>query len=245
MILEMFARDKYPGWASLASVCKEWQAVLEKPNFQKLKLRVSCLDDFKHMMVPQQKRDLVRHIWFEIRLPGYMSECCSNRVSTYVNHGTMVTKALGRLFSILSTWKPEHKLTLELNLACPSDSNHWFPNLYFSSDQVGDDEDTITPPLHDPRHGWVMGLPVEPPPGGAIQRLLQDISFNFNLDLPRVEAVACLIIRRQLRRSLCAYSIGCLLKSFGRLENIVYEPWTLYENHFKLFIDKGIYPFFP
>jgi hypothetical protein len=43
MILEAVIHQRRRGWASLASVCKEWQFYIEKKNFYRLKLQVSCL----------------------------------------------------------------------------------------------------------------------------------------------------------------------------------------------------------
>lgn len=45
MVLEAITQQKHPGWASVASVCKEWQLSIEKQNFRRLKLQASCLDD--------------------------------------------------------------------------------------------------------------------------------------------------------------------------------------------------------
>ncbi|KAK5998763.1 hypothetical protein PT974_01145 [Cladobotryum mycophilum] len=234
MILEAIAYQKNPGWASLASVCREWQAVLEKANFHKLKLRVPCLDDFESM-VPPHKRGLVSHLWLDIELPRYTSACCSKKVSPPVKNSSFVSDAIWELFSILSTWKPANNLTLELNVLSPSDSEHWFKNSYFSSDHVEDDEDTINSaretgiPLHDPQHGWVHGQQVTAPPRSAMQRLSRPIHLTFREMLPQVDAVTCLLIRRQLRRCISPFGFGLLLSKFDRLEHISYEPWAPYE----------------
>jgi hypothetical protein len=47
VILGLLAQEN-SGLASYAQACKEWQAVIEKKNFSRLKLRASCLDDFEH-----------------------------------------------------------------------------------------------------------------------------------------------------------------------------------------------------
>lgn len=68
MILEIFVNQKQPEWASLASVCREWQHVLEKANFRKVKLGVYCLDDFGRITTPQTK-EIIQHICFDTELP--------------------------------------------------------------------------------------------------------------------------------------------------------------------------------
>ncbi|PTB65064.1 hypothetical protein BBK36DRAFT_1204094 [Trichoderma citrinoviride] len=100
IILQTIARQKHPGWAALASVCTEWQGVLEHANFQKLKLRVSCLDDFDRVASPQRRR-IIRHICLDIKLPR---------------------DGVWKLFAILSAWEPAGDLALELNVNVPLDS---------------------------------------------------------------------------------------------------------------------------
>lgn len=125
IILELVAHQKHPGWASLASVCREWQVILEKSNYRKLKVPSSRLGEFKSM-VPPHKRQLVRHIWFDIELRRYSTRCCSKRRSLLKNMGLSVTKAIWKMYSILRSWEPANELTLELNVVCPTDSEHFF-----------------------------------------------------------------------------------------------------------------------
>lgn len=47
MISEAITQRNYPGCASFASVCKEWELLIEKQNFCRVKGQVPCLDDFK------------------------------------------------------------------------------------------------------------------------------------------------------------------------------------------------------
>ena len=74
-ILETIAQQKHRGWASLASVCKDWQHVIEKQNFRLLKLQVSCLDGFERLVIRQ--RHLVQNIQLNIELPRYSCHCCT------------------------------------------------------------------------------------------------------------------------------------------------------------------------
>lgn len=246
MILAIIASQKYPGWASLASVCREWQHVLEKVNFYKLKLRVSCLDDFEKIISPQ-KREIIHHICLNVELPRYESTCCSKRRSPSVRIGSIVSDGICKLFSILSTWRPANNLALEINVYSPSDCEHWFKNLYLSSDDVEHDEDAMPDaertriPFHDPQHGWMHGQQVKAPPKSALLRLFRPILLVFHETLPRVEAVTCLIIRRQFRRCISPLGFGLLLSSFNRLEHISYEPWAPYEAVYTEIRDRGMH----
>ena len=135
MILLTIANQKYPGWASHASVCKEWQYVLEKANFYRMKLSVPCLDEFESM-VPLRKRELIHHIYLNVELPRYTSTCCSKQRSPSTKISSIVSNGIWKLFSILSTWRPATHLALEINVYSPSDCEHWFLNLCLSTDDV-------------------------------------------------------------------------------------------------------------
>lgn len=230
MILAAIACEKYPGWASLASVCREWQDALEKVNFYKIKLRVSCLDDFEYIFSPQ-KRGMIHHICLDVELPRYTPTCCSTQPSPPVENRSIVSAGIWKLFSILSTWGPASNLALEINVYSPSDCEHWFKNLYLSSDDVEHDENAMPDAwrtrilVDDPQHGWMHGRQVRSPPESAFLPLFRFIRLVFHDILPRVEAVTSLIIRRQLRRCISAAGIGLLLGSLDRLEHISYEPW--------------------
>ncbi|KAM0251720.1 hypothetical protein ACHAQJ_008041 [Trichoderma viride] len=233
MVLETIVRQKHPGWASLASVCGEWKVVLEKANYRKLKLRSSRLNDFDSM-VPPRKRKLIHHIWLDVELPRYTSRCCSRRRSLSPQVIRIVSEAIWKLFSILSKWTPANKLTLELNIISPSDSEHWFKYLYFSSDHIEGDKEAIQPyeadyPYHDPLHGWIQGQQVIAPPKAAVSRIFRPTALYFREALPRVEAVTRLVIRRQLRRCISPSGLRLLILKLGRLEDILYEPWISYD----------------
>ncbi|KAL7926411.1 hypothetical protein ACQKWADRAFT_328219 [Trichoderma austrokoningii] len=232
-ILESIAHEKPYGWSSLASICKEWQYVFEKENYKKLKVRSSRLGQFESM-VPLYKRHFIRHIWFDIELPRYKTRCCSRRCSSVKNMGRTVTKAIRKIYSILSTWKADNGLTLELNVVSPTDREHWFSNWHFSTDFVEDGDDEKSATYHDayqnhddPDHGWVHGTQLEAPSPQAVSQLLYPVQLEeFDSEpLPVVKAVTQLVIRRQLRRRILSFSLAELLSKLPCLESIVYEPW--------------------
>ncbi|KAL5093032.1 hypothetical protein Trisim1_011828 [Trichoderma cf. simile WF8] len=228
IILEKLAKQKHPGWASLASVCREWQCVLEKFNFHKISLQVSCLDDFA--LLSPQTRKLVHHIYFRVELPRYSYRCCCHHRSRLTDVSPIVTDAISKLFSILSSWEPAGNLALELNVYSPSDCEHWFKNIHLSSDNV-DHEGDVTPTAGtgtlriDRKHGWFDGQPYLRPQRHAIQRLFKPINLKLQVSSPKVEAVTRLIIRRQLRRCIDVKSFACLFRKLNHLEQISYEPW--------------------
>ncbi|KAK7935126.1 hypothetical protein PG985_000621 [Apiospora marii] len=245
MILEIIVNQKHPGWASLASVCREWQYVLEKANFRKVKLGVPCLNDFERIATPQ-KREIIQHICFDIELPRYKPKCCSRRRSPPEIVDYFVTRGIHALFSILHTWAPGNALALELNVYSPSDCEHWFKNIHLSSDDTEQDEDALPDAgsrFHDPKHGWVHGQQIKPPPSTAMEQLFQPIKLCYKLAprYPRVKAVTSFIIRRQLRRCLTPVSVGRLLRAFSRLEQITYEPWVAYGGDVARYIDEQLH----
>ncbi|KAK2593609.1 hypothetical protein QQS21_008697 [Conoideocrella luteorostrata] len=126
MILEATTEQKSPGWSSLASVCKEWQAFIEKKNFRSLRLQVPCLDEFQRIVIRQRK--LVQHIQLDIEGGPYArwnkpSPMCS-----------IIEQATRKLSSILSTLEPDISLTVELNRHASDDDSHMVKLIYFSSD---------------------------------------------------------------------------------------------------------------
>lgn len=263
LALEAIRDQKHPGWASFASVCKEWQHVIEKENFHRLKLEASCLNDFERMVIRQRK--LVRHIWLDIELPKYSCRCCKRRESctTSARHSSDISKAIWKLFRILSTWESENSLTLELNTYSPSDSEHWFKNYHFDDDGNEDtgneafsgedagNEDATSPKetdssWHDPKHGWIHGQQVTAPPKSAILRLFESINYlPFKGELSRVEIVTCFIIRRQLRRLIVPSVLWTIFNHLPSLEHLIYEPWRECDSHWRAIYNRRMYRYYP
>lgn len=244
MILEEVSRQKHRGWASCAAVCKEWQVVIEKRNFHRLKLRISCLQELEDIVIRQ--RPLVQHLWLNIELPRYTCRCCrwSESMSQISRHSSIVRNSILKLFSILSTWQPTGGLVLELNAYSPSDSEHWFKYLY-SGPNYDDNGDVIqqkeaTTEWHDPDHGWADGRQFEAPGVGAITRSLSPLCFSLPNNIPMVHAVTGLVIRRQLRRQFVPAALRLLWERLPRLESIVYEPWRICRLPWKISRDEGM-----
>lgn len=241
MILSGITDLKFPGWASLAAVCQEWQHELEKANFHKLTLTVSCLNKFKTIMSPR-RREFIHHISFHVKLPRYEAPCCSLRGShSILPKDSVFGDGICRLWSILRKWRPSKYLALEINAFSLTDSKHWFKKLYFASDETGDDEKPLPGPYHDKKHGWENGRKVSNPPNSALIQLFQPLTV-LEKKLPRIKAVTHFIIRRQLRRSIFGDFLKKMLKSFVRLEQVSYEPWAPYfMEHKRALYDIGTY----
>ncbi|KAI0201391.1 hypothetical protein F4808DRAFT_459881 [Astrocystis sublimbata] len=238
MILEIISRDKYPGWGSLACVCKEWKYALERINFQKITLLgKDCVRTLRHIATPE-RRPMIRHICLEVELPRYTYFCClSERTWSPMNSG-IVTDAIRSLFRFLSRWEPAGSLVLEINAYSPSDREHWFKTIHQSSSDVDHPRDSAPAPAppqmgdyyHDPQHGWEDGIQKKKPPRRAMIQLFRPLTFKLDEELPRVRAVTSLVIRRQLRRFILPSGLGWLTSHLVGLEHISYEPWIPFEH---------------
>lgn len=252
MILEEVLRQKDHCWGYYAAVCEEWQDVVEAKNFRHLKLQTACLEEFERLGT--RHRSLVKHIWLNIALPRYTCRSCAEPESGARKswHGSIVTKALIQLFTILAAWDGSGSLVLEINGYCSSDSENWFKNHHFGSERDNDagedvyDENIIAPHQqvdidpHDPGHGWEYGRQVQAPGALAILRIFSLIYINKFLDaLPQVHAVTGLVIRRQLRRILSADRLKLLIERLPQLVSIAYERWRGFRSGCQGRHDKG------
>ncbi|KAK1852462.1 hypothetical protein CCHR01_04907 [Colletotrichum chrysophilum] len=245
MILEVLARQ-LSGWGACASVCREWQATLEKENFRRLKVQISCLDDME-TVVGLRQAQLVRHIWLNIDLKPYNCRNCTSIEGFNQCRGniSMVQKAIVKLFSILSQWPVVEgaELTLELSVQSPSDKEHWAKNLHFGG---GDEHENSAAewsgnqPFHDPKHGWINGRQVQAPGEGALLRIFEPVGIlGFKESLPQVNAATRFILRRQCRRNIVPPALRSIFDALPRLQSLTFEPWqfwnkweqTLIESH--------------
>ncbi|TDZ23510.1 hypothetical protein Cob_v003117 [Colletotrichum orbiculare MAFF 240422] len=120
VVLENLHRQqRKKGLSSYVRVCKQWQYVLEKENFRRLKLRASCLESFEEV-VSRRVRGLVRHVWLNVKLLSYENKT-NWRFST-TGEDSMMEKAAGKLLASLKTWRSTgNGLTLELTAQSPTD----------------------------------------------------------------------------------------------------------------------------
>jgi hypothetical protein len=84
IILEMVAEDyrfivEQYALASYASVCKEWQPVFEKRNFQRLVLDQERISDLEQFMSNGQRLDYLEHLFLRVRLDDYDCTVCKSK----------------------------------------------------------------------------------------------------------------------------------------------------------------------
>lgn len=232
MILREIVRQKFRGWASCAAVCKEWQAVIEPKNFQRLTLRKNCIPELEDITI--RPRRFVQHICLNVEFPRYTCSSwssCKQQVLRYefTAQSLRFRRLLIDLLSVLRCWRLSCPLTLELNAYSPSDSEHWF-----KIDRFGlENEDLIlqkdtASTWHDPGHGWVDGRQVEAPGKSAILRLFAPLLFFGPVPL-QVHSVTGLVVRRQMRRQIWPRCLKAILEILPQLETLVYEPWRVWQ----------------
>lgn len=140
--------------AHYATVCREWQSVVEQKSFGRLKLTPSRLAGFGDMV--HRQRVLVKYIWLCIELREYdCSQCEIGETDPWHGSNTdIIKKAIRELFSVLSKWEPSRSLVLDISVHSPSDSKHQFKYVKFGSDALPEfDVNQETADSHDPRHG--------------------------------------------------------------------------------------------
>ncbi|KAI9149110.1 hypothetical protein HJFPF1_11158 [Paramyrothecium foliicola] len=225
MILEVATQEKSHGWSSLASVGKEWQYIIERQNFYRLRLHVPCLDEFERIMA--RKRSLVRHIEFDIELPRYSCRGFPRRPhydSSAVD--AVASRGICKLFRILSDWKLMGTLTVDLNAYSPSDSSIWFQNCCFRTER--EHYETAAPAPHNKqRQPHQNHERSSRRPHSALSRLFQELRLDSGSEICQVEAVTCFRIRRQLRRRIQPRYLNQILSKLTNLEQLVYEPWAV------------------
>lgn len=227
LILESLVQDE-GSLAPYATVCREWQRVVEKKNFGRLKLTVPRLADFTDMVC--RRRKFVKYIWLCVELNNYNCSVCDHRETDarHENNTYIIKWAVRELFFLLSSWEPAGKLVLDVSVHSPSDARHHFKYLRFTSDSLHECKSVEEALVEDDRrHGWANGKQATFPPKDALFRLFEDIEMepDFWDEIPPVPAVTGLLLRRQTRRRWEPGAIGELLKLLPGLEEIYYEPW--------------------
>ncbi|KAF4448086.1 Oxoglutarate iron-dependent oxygenase protein [Fusarium austroafricanum] len=151
-IILNFLADEQHGKANFASVCKEWQEVVEKKNFHQLKLSQHHLKALATLSPPRRAR--VRHIWLNIEFQPYnCSNCESSEPWKYQQQNRfLVQNWIPYLLYILSKWEPsEHGLKLELGMCTPNMHDHWLKNWFCGVSGEGERLPIIS---RDCAHNW-------------------------------------------------------------------------------------------
>ncbi|KAF5011673.1 hypothetical protein FDECE_2248 [Fusarium decemcellulare] len=255
MILKCLLHDGF-NLASLATVSREWQTVIEQYNFARIKVTPLSLSDLDQMT--SRNRKLVRYVWFCVELETYDCTRCTlgndDWEDVTVEDDALVTRAIQGLFSALSAWEPtDDGLLIDISAHSPSDSDHWFEYLTFGPDTRLDESNwsryTDQTRFDDPNHGWVAGYRMSTPPSDAILTIFEEImgSGPFESDekedqwwqqLPLIPAVTGVLLRQQNRRRWKPAALAQMFPRLPRLREIHYEPWREWDKDCQKLTDK-------
>ena len=231
--------DQLPTYAS---VCGEWQSIVEVKTFRRLKLRtVSCIDRLAKIV---RARTLVKHVWLHIELHRYDCTDCEDEEEEWIGerNNSTVSEAIRRLLKVLSRW--ETPLTLEISAQSPSDSEHWFQTQYYGADnedletEIDNQQQEATAKWwSDQEHGWAGGRGIVLAEASALSRVYNNIHLHKGGEWPKAHAVTGFTMRRQFRRRLTAQSLRLLLTKLPSLQCMTYETWQHPENVWRMMHD--------
>lgn len=254
MILEFLLTDGC-SLAPLATVSKQWQAVIERHNSERINLTLWSIPNLG--LIPRRNRALVKYIWLSLELDEYdCSVCGDSGVNPNPDHwdnkttnNCIIITAIHDLLFILSTWGPQGELKLDISIHSPSDQQHWFKYLTFGPDSLSHRQTTLDQrcdPRHqttfdqrdDPKHGWNTGKLSFAPTKLALDNVFSEIwggphqlFFNENQEskwwqtLPEVPAITSVLLRLQTRRRWKPSTLAHMLSRFPNIEEFHYEPW--------------------
>lgn len=245
--------------ASLATVSREWQTIIEKHNFARIKVTLSRLPKFGSMV--HRNRALVRYIWFHMEFGEYGCMDCES-IDNVRGRGTTVCNCVFHdLFSVLSTWEPHGTLVLDIGFHSPSDPEHWFPGLTYLPDIpsteecerafYGKNKPKVAAPK-DNKHRWVDGSP----PYLALHRITENIQIGaltkdkgrcqlgdlylpWSARVPAAPAVTGILLRQQNHRQLDPYEVKRMFELCTGLQEVYYEPWRQWDGPRQLKMDVG------
>ncbi|KAH7370890.1 hypothetical protein BKA65DRAFT_562826 [Rhexocercosporidium sp. MPI-PUGE-AT-0058] len=258
-VLEALLRDGC-SLANFATVSREWQTIIERHNFSRIKLTSSRVADFGLMV--HRNKSLVRYIWLCLELQEYDCTGCENKdrelwgLSNAEN--TLITTSIQALFSTLSMWEPDSSLLLDISVYSPSDSEHWFKYLTVEPDDAPDRcgriqhaEQSMLVKATDQHHGWVAGSRISIPSQDAIHNIFDEIMSEGPFDdeeeegqwwqqLPLVPAVTGVLLRQQSRRRWKPAALAHMFARLPGLQEIHYEPWREWLNDQQPWTDKSL-----
>ncbi|KAJ0109558.1 hypothetical protein J7T55_014120 [Diaporthe amygdali] len=251
-VIEVTRPQTAPVFARYSTISRQWQSLIERILFKHLILNQHDMDCFGRT-VTGPRTAFVQHIWLRIVLPAYDCKSCRKEESEeeIVSHNLDYTNAIWQLFGFLSSpaWneKRHHSakgITLELSAHSLTDTAHFGKDLKMRSNDTawGDkNERRVWIPwlTHDDViHDWQEGRKCRSVvPTGAKRRLFgpprglcldRDASFVRlrGAELPEVNAIHALVIRRQFYRAFSIRKgLAKIFRSLPRLQELVYEPW--------------------
>ncbi|KAK9423222.1 putative F-box domain-containing protein [Seiridium unicorne] len=253
--------------ASFATVSREWQTIIERHNFSRVKLTLgSRLANLGSMM--HRNRALVRYVWFCVELQAYdCSECeppllDQDTWGISLEDNVRIVNGFEALFSTLSTWEPRPRgemLQLYIIVYSQSDSEHWYKYLTFQPDLPSEDcafslmeqqSIPVRPGYDDHKHGWRAGCQVSLPGSTALDKIFDEIMDLGPFDneaqdkewwgqLPLAPAVTSVLLRQQTRRRWKPQALAWLLSRFPKLREFHYEPWREWSDVLQNITDRS------
>ncbi|KAF7548875.1 hypothetical protein G7Z17_g6772 [Cylindrodendrum hubeiense] len=258
LILEVLLQDGC-SLASSAAVSREWQTIIKRHNFARIKLTPSRLADFGS--ITHRNRALVSYLWLCLEFEEYdCASCASGDPKTWGvsnTDNTLIVTALLNLFSTLSAWEPNGNLLLDISVYSPSDSEHWFKYLTFEPDTPSDEcgrnrcvEQSMLVKLDDHQHGWIAGRRDSVPTDDAINNVFEEIMVDGPFDdeevenewwqqLPLIPAVTGVLLRQQNRRRWKPAALAQMFSRLPNLQEIHYEPWRDWDDSQQEWTDKS------
>ncbi|OJJ73911.1 hypothetical protein ASPBRDRAFT_29077 [Aspergillus brasiliensis CBS 101740] len=238
LVLEALVQDDC-SLAGFATVSREWQTVIEKQNFARIKLTPSRLADFGSIL--HRNRAFVRYIWLCVKLEEYDCTLCVPRSmeSTGIRNAdnALVFTTLLDLFSILSAWERNGSLLLDISIHSASGSEHWFKYLTFGSDIPSDKSDrnvcggrSILAKLHYPQHEGIAGGRDCTLPGACFDKIFKEIMEEGLFDDDEKEShsvpvVTGMLLRQQIRPRRRPTVLTEMFARLPAIQEIFYEPW--------------------
>lgn len=121
-------------WHIYASVCKQWQAFVERKNFTDIQLTPARLPEFRRIFglsgyepssLSKYRRRILKSLTYKVILPEYDVEArarAENKADRKQN-SRVFTDGMKTLWEVLSTWpeNTQHQLSLRLWAQSPSD----------------------------------------------------------------------------------------------------------------------------
>ncbi|KAG8168306.1 hypothetical protein KVR01_003995 [Diaporthe batatas] len=244
LILEALLQDGCTV-AELATVSREWQAIIEQHNFARIKITKTKLPGF--FLNTRRSRHLVKYIWLSLDLDVYSCCICNfhNPYNPFLSNSDAgnVLGPILKLLTWLKEWEPTGELVLDISVHSPSDSKHWLKYLTFEPDIIPENgrspgSTTGSADIHVPEaHDWNVYQRFEEKK--AILKTLDIIHIvdhDHEIDgspcmwrlpekMPTVPAVTGVLLRQQTRRQWHPRTLQRILECFPNLQDFVYEPW--------------------
>lgn len=225
MILEALEYSLEGGKAaSYASVCKEWNRILEPYIFKRLKLSVQRIQELQYF-ITDRRRLYVQSIWFQFE----------RAIGQHELDNVKFSDAVFYLFQTLSEWGERNYSGIVLELSAFSASD---PTFSMKDIVPKDLKDVDVTEDNDALNTMYEKSPLRRMHRLSAKELFQQTmltSFYRPLDFPNVlevpfptvKLITDLTVRRQMHSSFFTKHMERLVKALPRLEFLTFEPSTL------------------